>query len=41
MHTLVLTDAGGEVIFLDQTDNYRLRPDPEVFIEIARNALRH
>ena len=36
MPTLVLTNANGKVLFLDQTDNYRLRPDPEVFIAIAK-----
>lgn len=39
MPTLVLTDATGKVMFLDQTDNYRLRPEPEVFMEIARKHL--
>lgn len=39
MPTLVLTDANGKVIFLDQTDNYRLRPEPEVFIDIAKKNL--
>jgi peroxiredoxin len=39
MPTLVITDANGQVIFLDQTDNYRLRPEPEVFIDIAKKHL--
>jgi peroxiredoxin len=37
--TLVLVDGNGQVLHLDQTDNYRLRPDPDAFIEIARQRL--
>jgi len=29
--TLILTDAEGCIIFSDQTDNYRVRPDPKDF----------
>ncbi|MEO1000583.1 MAG: redoxin domain-containing protein [Pseudomonadota bacterium] len=32
--TVVATDAAGTVIFLDQTDNYRVRPEPETFLAI-------
>ncbi len=32
--TVVATDASGKVIFLDQTDNYRVRPEPETFLRI-------
>jgi len=32
--TAILTDREGKIIFSDQTDNYRLRPEPETFIEI-------
>jgi peroxiredoxin len=38
MPTLVVCNAAGQVVFLDQTDNYRLRPDPDVFLDIARKA---
>jgi peroxiredoxin len=31
MPTIVLTNALGEIVFTDQTDNYRVRPEPEVF----------
>lgn len=30
--TVVLTDAQGEVIYLDETDNYRVRPEPATFL---------
>ena len=29
--TVILTDAQGRIIFSDQTDNYRVRPEPGVF----------
>ncbi|MFN2168211.1 MAG: peroxiredoxin family protein, partial [Anaerolineae bacterium] len=32
--TVVITDAGGRVIFSDQTRNYRVRPDPEIFLRV-------
>jgi peroxiredoxin len=31
MPTIILTNALGEIVFTDQTDNYRVRPEPEVF----------
>lgn len=34
MPTVVITDAQNRIIFADLTDNYRVRPDPEVFIDI-------
>ncbi|WP_281649088.1 peroxiredoxin family protein [Parendozoicomonas sp. Alg238-R29] len=30
--TVILADADGKVIAADQTDNYRLRPEPETFL---------
>lgn len=41
MPTVLITDASGKIIFADLTDNYRVRPEPETFIEILRqhNAL--
>ena len=38
MPTLVITNKEGKIIFADLTDNYRLRPEPEVFLEIIRNS---
>ncbi|MEM8592214.1 MAG: redoxin family protein [Pseudomonadota bacterium] len=32
--TVVATDAAGRITFLDQTDNYRVRPEPETFLKI-------
>lgn len=34
--TMVVTDAAGTVVALDQTDNYRVRPEPSFFIEALR-----
>ncbi len=35
--TVIITDATGKIIFLDETDNYRLRPEPETFLEVLDN----
>lgn len=32
--TAILTDSKGNIIFTDQTDNYRVRPEPETFIKV-------
>jgi len=34
MPTVIITDRNGKIIFADQTDNYRVRPEPETFIKI-------
>lgn len=36
--TLVVLDRRGTVVFCDQTDDYRLRPDPELVIAALRSA---
>lgn len=36
--TLVVTNANGTVVFSDQTDNYRVRPEPDVFLAILRRS---
>ena len=36
MPTLVLCNARGTIIFADQTDNYRVRPEPDIFLAILR-----
>ena len=36
--TVVITDASGKIIFLDQTDNYRVRPEPSTFIAALEQA---
>lgn len=38
MPTLVVTSAGGTIVFSDQTDNYRVRPEPDIFLAILRRA---
>ena len=30
--TVLITAAGGNLLFADQTDNYRVRPEPDVFL---------
>ena len=32
MPTVIITDEAGRIIFLDETDNYRVRPEPSTFI---------
>ena len=32
--TVVITDEEGEIIFVDATDNYRIRPEPQTFLDI-------
>ena len=32
--TVVITDATGRILFTDQTDNYRVRPDPAIFLRV-------
>lgn len=34
MPTVVVTDAGGRILFADQTDNYRVRPEPSTFLAV-------
>ena len=31
-HTIIV-DANGTILFSDQTDNYRVRPEPETFFQ--------
>jgi peroxiredoxin len=38
MPTLVVTNAKGIILFSDQTDNYRVRPEPDVFLAILRRS---
>lgn len=37
MPTVLITDAKGKIIFADLTDNYRVRPEPETFLEVMAN----
>lgn len=36
MPTVLITDKNGTIIFADLTDNYRVRPEPETFIEVLK-----
>ena len=36
MPTVIITDAEGRVIWADETDNYRVRPEPGVFLEVLK-----
>lgn len=36
MPTVIITDANGKVIWTHETDNYRVRPEPETFIEVLQ-----
>ena len=37
--TVVICDAEGRIIFADQTDNYRVRPEPETFLAVLDGSL--
>lgn len=34
--TVIITDTGGEVLWSHQTDNYRVRPEPAIFLQVLR-----
>jgi peroxiredoxin len=36
MPTVIIAEVGGRILWADETDNYRVRPDPDVFLEILR-----
>jgi peroxiredoxin len=36
--TLIVTNESGTIVFSDQTDNYRVRPDPDLFLAILRRS---
>jgi len=36
MPTVLITDKDGVIIFADLTDNYRVRPEPETFINVLK-----
>jgi peroxiredoxin len=38
MPTVVVTNDNGRILYSDQTDNYRVRPEPDTFIAILRRA---
>lgn len=36
--TVVVSNSRGTIVFSDQTDNYRVRPEPDVFLAILRRS---
>ena len=40
MPTVIITNKEGKIIFVDLTDNYRVRPEPELFLEIIRESIQ-
>jgi peroxiredoxin len=34
--TVIITDENGKILFADQTDNYRVRPEPAVFLRVLQ-----
>jgi peroxiredoxin len=38
MPTTIVTSASGTILFTDETDNYRVRPEPDIYISILRRA---
>jgi peroxiredoxin len=38
--TVILTDADNRIVWLDQTDNYRVRPDPGQYLDIIEAVLQ-
>lgn len=39
MPTVVITDATGTILFADETDDYRVRPEPETFLRVLDGTL--
>ncbi len=35
--TVIITNKNGKIVFLDLTDNYRVRPEPETFLRVIDN----
>jgi len=34
--TVIITDTGGRILWAHETDNYRVRPEPEVYLSVLR-----
>ncbi len=34
--TVIITDAGGRILWAHETDNYRVRPDPDVYLDVLK-----
>jgi peroxiredoxin len=37
MPTVIITDAGGRILWVDETDNYRVRPEPDTYLRVLRD----
>jgi len=35
--TVVIVDPDGRILFADQTENYRVRPDPDIFLRVLQS----
>ncbi len=35
--TVIITDPDGKIIWADETDNYRVRPEPQTFLDVLRD----
>lgn len=40
MPTVIITDTEGAIIYLDETDNYRVRPEPGAFLKVLEEHAR-
>ncbi len=36
MPTVVIVETGGRIVWVDETNNYRVRPEPDAFLEVLR-----
>jgi len=36
--TVIITAAGGRILWADETDNYRVRPEPDLFLAVLRES---
>jgi hypothetical protein len=36
MPTVIISDTGGRVLWTHETDNYRIRPEPDVYLAVLR-----
>jgi len=36
MPTVIITDHNGKIVWAHETDNYRIRPEPDVYLEVLR-----
>jgi hypothetical protein len=37
--TVIITAVGGRILWAHETDNYRVRPDPDVYLAVLRENL--